>query len=140
MLVKSHGSSFFLCQQVSSCRQVGIVGAEGAEGLSGLQPKSVVPGQRYHQPESTRTALPFLAQQMASVCWWCFFSKVLELLDTVSACPLYRITSVSQVWGGFEGTVNKRFPPASLVATPEADVRVKSQSHDLEKEGCICFH
>ena len=64
------------------------MGAEGAEGPSGLEPESVVPGQWYHQPDSTLTALPFPAQQMASVCWWCFFSKAVELLDTVSACPL----------------------------------------------------
>uniref|UniRef100_A0A8C5TEP2 Elongation of very long chain fatty acids protein n=1 Tax=Malurus cyaneus samueli TaxID=2593467 RepID=A0A8C5TEP2_9PASS len=29
------------------------------------------------------TAVPCAAQQMARVCWWFFFSKVIELLDTV---------------------------------------------------------
>lgn len=106
-----------------------------AEGPSGLEPKSVVPGQWYHQPDSTLTALPPSAQQMARVCWWCL-SKAVESLDTVNACPLKRVTSGSQVWGGFEGTVSKCLPPKSLLATPEADVRVKPRSYDLEKEGC----
>ncbi|XP_070310264.1 very long chain fatty acid elongase 7-like [Odocoileus virginianus] len=45
-----------------------------------------------------------LGMRMARVCWW-RFSKAVEYLDTVNACPLKRVTSGSQVWGGFEGTV-----------------------------------
>ena len=93
-------------------------------------------GERYHQQDSSLTARPLPAQQMASVCWWCF-SKAIELLDTVGACPLCRITSISQVWGGFEDAVCWRFSPASLLATPEADLRAEPWSHDLEDEGCL---
>lgn len=34
------------------------------------------------------TAVPCAAQQMARVCWWFFFSKVIELLDTVRRAQL----------------------------------------------------
>ncbi|KAG8509107.1 Elongation of very long chain fatty acids protein 4 [Galemys pyrenaicus] len=36
----------------------------------------------YSQRQCLAELLP-PAQQMASVCWWCFFSKAIELLDTV---------------------------------------------------------
>jgi hypothetical protein len=43
---------------------------------------------------------------MANVCWWFFFSKVIELLDTVSKKPKGQLEAVNRIMT--ENTMAKR--------------------------------
>ncbi|XP_077034544.1 very long chain fatty acid elongase 4-like isoform X1 [Agelaius phoeniceus] len=65
----------YLCQPVDYSRSELGMRTPGGQGYSVVE-NVLIWGKAL-------TAVPCAAQQMARVCWWFFFSKVIELLDTV---------------------------------------------------------
>ncbi|XP_023774890.1 uncharacterized protein LOC111923378 isoform X2 [Cyanistes caeruleus] len=75
----------YLCQPVDYSRSELGMRTPGGQGYSMVENVSIL--------GKALTAVSCAAQQMARVCWWFFFSKIIELLDTVLLLPGWLINS-----------------------------------------------
>ncbi|XP_023774894.1 uncharacterized protein LOC111923378 isoform X5 [Cyanistes caeruleus] len=76
----------YLCQPVDYSRSELGMRTPGGQGYSMVENVSIL--------GKALTAVSCAAQQMARVCWWFFFSKIIELLDTVSFCNVNELSGL----------------------------------------------